>query len=158
MTVMLSPNDFDPVPLPYYDTVRVYWNTTKSCWSLLTRQTWQTKHNTRGSGWRLAGYTRGPICLDAADFLVYEAGRKRTLAEGRKNVHAYIEGTLVDATTIAGELLTLTYNPYKDTTFVSVEDDRRWPLPTGQATRVRLTSYPTTRRVGPSVIATWSEI
>ena len=55
-------------------------------------------------------------------FRVQQAGRKRVLREGKKNVHAYIAGhtcNLKDSTKMDGEA---TYNPYKYSTFVDRED------------------------------------
>ena len=45
-----------------------------------------------------------------------EAGRQRVIREGRKNVHAYAVGTLVERNWIAGyvgHLPRASYNPYK---------------------------------------------
>ena len=55
--------------------------------------------------------------LENVTFKVSEAGRQRVLREGRKNVHAYIIGDLVDGRPLTeGE--TVTYNPYKFSSFV----------------------------------------
>lgn len=55
--------------------------------------------------------------LENVTFKVSEAGRQRVLREGRKNVHAYIIGDLVDGQPLTkGE--TVTYNPYRFSSFV----------------------------------------
>lgn len=59
------------------------------------------------------------VLLHNAHGKVSQAGRRRVLAEGRKNVHAGIVGTLVH--TGAEGLFyghSVTYNPYKYTSFV----------------------------------------
>lgn len=47
-------------------------------------------------GWRVMGHAFS-LVLDRVTFRVYEAGRKRVLRTGVKNVHAYALGTLVQA-------------------------------------------------------------
>lgn len=61
----------------------------------------------------------GSIVLTKADFKVGQTGRRRVLKEKRKNVHAFIKGTVsnkcikdVDGWVKVG------YNPYKGDTFV----------------------------------------
>ena len=55
--------------------------------------------------------------LENVTFKVSEAGRQRVLREGRKNVHAYIIGDLVDCKPLTeGEIVT--YNPFKYSSFV----------------------------------------
>lgn len=58
------------------------------------------------------------ITLQDAEFKVGQAGRQRVLQEQRKNVHAYVVGTLIYA---AGEGLSrkVRYNPYHYPTFVN---------------------------------------
>lgn len=51
---------------------------------------------------------------------VSKAGRARVLREKRKNVHAGIEGTLVDQVPCLRLAEQVTYNPYKYETFVKV--------------------------------------
>jgi hypothetical protein len=50
------------------------------------------------------------ICLRNARFKVNESGRDRVRREGVKNVHAVIEGEVVDKKSIHGKLIT--YDPY----------------------------------------------
>ena len=57
------------------------------------------------------------VVLNECRFIVSEAGQKRVREEGRKNVHAFIEGYVVDARKSL-ELLdfgwdTVYYNPYE---------------------------------------------
>lgn len=146
---MLGPNDYDPVTLDHGERVRAYWNVTKSCWSVLTRAP---------KGWRVKGYTRGVFYLDDVDFVVQPGGRERVLARGTKNVHAYAVGTYTEDLYLQGTVLTVTYNPYKEDTFVTVDTDGgRWPMPGGLAKRVRFASYDDNNRVGPSVLAVWEK-
>lgn len=57
------------------------------------------QHHVPGKGWRkLKGATM--VVADDCAFKVYEAGRKRVLQQGVKNVHAYI---LANHVTVPGE-------------------------------------------------------
>lgn len=59
------------------------------------------------------------IALDDATFKVSEAGRQRVLREKRKNVHAFVVGTLSPIQdSYPGWVNVVTYNPYKYRTFV----------------------------------------
>ena len=69
---------------------------------------------------------RERVLLANAKFIVREGGRQRVLREGRKNVHAFVEGDLVDERGIFGQdehgkdfPMRVTYNPYKAATFVT---------------------------------------
>ena len=61
------------------------------------------------------------ISLQGATFHVQPAGRKRVLKEKRKNVHAYVSGERVAVASYDSSSERITYNPYKNKTFVSVE-------------------------------------
>ena len=61
------------------------------------------------------------ILLKNAEFVVQPAGRKRVVKEKRKNVHAYIRGERVAVASFDGKSERITYNPYKNKSFVSVE-------------------------------------
>jgi len=61
------------------------------------------------------------ILLKNAEFVVQPAGRKRVLTEKRKNVHAYIRGERVAVASFDSKSERVTYNPYKNKSFVSVE-------------------------------------
>lgn len=91
--------------------VRVYYNLHKKCLSV--------QHRTP-EGWRVLEHT-SDIKLKDVTFKVSKAGRARVLREGRKNVHAFVEGTLVDTCSTS---VRVTYNPYLYDSFV-VESSKR---------------------------------
>lgn len=86
--------------------VRVYYN--------LHRHTFSIQHKTP-DGWRVRAYA-DEVLLKDVTFSVSEAGRQRVIRAGRKNVHAYVTGTLVDS--LPECEVDVTYNPYKYSTFV----------------------------------------
>ena len=97
--------------VPVGAKVEVYWNLHKKVFSVRAR----------------SGEHRG--CLIAhvdeftlvnATFAVSEAGRRRVLAEQRKNVHAFVRGEWAKPTD--QPMLPVTYNPYKYETFVRPVD------------------------------------
>jgi hypothetical protein len=57
-----------------------------------------------------------------AEFKVSEAGRQRVIREKRKNVHAVVRGTLLQAGTIHNfplkDYIFVSYNPYKFNSFI----------------------------------------
>ena len=70
------------------------------------------------------------VRLSGVEFLVRESGRRRMLEQGRRNVHAYAVGTLVDyahpeetrdLARIQGR--GVHYNPYKHSSFVDHETE-----------------------------------
>ena len=65
--------------------VRVYYNLNKSVWSIKAME-----GTLKG---RVVAHAKGVALYDART-IVSQAGRERVLREGRKNVHAYIEGSL----------------------------------------------------------------
>jgi hypothetical protein len=88
------------------DNVRVYrnlGNTIKETYSI------QKKFNDR---WLVAGHS-DYLFLKEAYFKISEAGRKRVLKEGRKNVHSFIYGTLNFAAPVYDFNVKISYNPYK---------------------------------------------
>lgn len=87
--------------------VRVYYN--------LHRHTFSIQHYIDGKGWRVRDYA-DEVSLRDVTFHVSEAGRQRVIREGRKNVHAYVIGTLTDA--LPACEVDVTYNPYKYKGFV----------------------------------------
>ena len=87
--------------------VQVYYNLHKKCLSVRRRG-------------RVIEHT-GMILLKNATFHVQPAGRKRVLKEKRKNVHAYVSGERVAVASFDGSSERITYNPYKNKSFVSVE-------------------------------------
>jgi hypothetical protein len=52
-------------------------------------------------------------------FKVSEAGRQRVIAEKRKNVHAFVQGTIGDLRVTQTSSYDVTYNPYKYASFVA---------------------------------------
>jgi hypothetical protein len=81
-----------PVPVPPGTPVRIYRNLHARSWSV------QIKAPTgrgRAHAWRVAGHALDVVVADAV-FKVYAKGRARVLATGVKNVHAYVEGVLID--------------------------------------------------------------
>lgn len=101
-----------------------YGNLHKGLWSVRDQTTRKVTHH-------LASLT-----IEEATFKVSEAGRQRVLREGRKNVHAGVEGTLVlsDVDLLNRPGCKVRYNPYTQATFTC--ENR--PIQT--ATSVRL--YP----------------
>lgn len=67
--------------------VRVYWNATRKDWSIM--------QNVNGK-WRVIDH-RIRLRLVDATFHVSAAGRERVRRTGRKSVHAWVEGTLLEA-------------------------------------------------------------
>tara|TARA_R110002153_G_scaffold105200_1_gene243484 strand:+ start:881 stop:1276 length:396 start_codon:yes stop_codon:yes gene_type:complete len=91
--------------------VYVYFNLHKKVWSV------------RQDG-RIAEHTNH-IMLRDARFLVGQAGRKKVLEEKRKNVHAGISGYIVDRVpNVPDFCTTVSYNPYKNETFINFATER----------------------------------
>lgn len=93
--------------------VRVYWNFKHRCYSIF-----------QGGAVRASARA---VHLDDVEFHVREAARRRMVEQGRKTVHAYASGRLVDhvhpsdereLTPFSGS--TVRYDPYQDTSFVSL--------------------------------------
>jgi len=85
--------------------VQVYFNLHKKVFSVRCKKT------------RLVIAHVNNIYLEDVVFKVSENGRQRVLKEQRKNVHAYVEGTVSTnkSTAIQGFI---TYNPYKYDSFI----------------------------------------
>ena len=98
----------------YSMKVRVYYN--------LNRAVWSVQHYIPGKGWRVREYLDS-LVLEDVTFKVSEAGRQRVIREGRKNVHAYAVGTLVERNGggYSGHLARVSYNPYKAGAFVRMD-------------------------------------
>ena len=100
------------------DTVEVYRNLHKKCWSV------------RKKG-KVVLHTDS-ICLTSVDFVVHEVGRQRVILERRKNVHAFVRGQVSDLNT-ANEFArsykpqlswaSITYNPYRNGKFVDLNGE-----------------------------------
>jgi hypothetical protein len=91
--------------------VRVYRNLHRNCLSV--------QHKT-DRGWRLLQHIHA-IALRDVRFIVNESGRQRVLREKKKNVHAFIEGTVCDDF-ISDSSSLVYYNPYLYCSFVRSDD------------------------------------
>tara|TARA_A100001391_G_scaffold36357_1_gene19912 strand:+ start:834 stop:1232 length:399 start_codon:yes stop_codon:yes gene_type:complete len=80
--------------------VRVYKNLTKDTWSI---QDYKTR--------KVIGYSEN-IRLEDAQFVVSEKTRQRVISEGKKYVHAFVVGELVDTWKLTESYETVRYNPY----------------------------------------------
>jgi hypothetical protein len=107
-----------------FDTVRVYWNLHKGCYSV--------QSFIKGKGWRVVSHV-DKLWLDHPEFVVSAAGQARVRREGRKQVHAYIIGAPGEFTVgdwwqchedFDEESDAVTYDPYRDDTFVLREGRR----------------------------------
>ena len=68
------------------EPMRVYRNLHQKCWSVQQK-------DSKGR-WKVVAHAESITLADCV-FRVSEAGRQRVLSEGRKNVHAYIQGFYV---------------------------------------------------------------
>jgi hypothetical protein len=98
--------------------VEVYWNLHKKCWSV------------RHAHGKLIADRPHRTHLEMADvtWVVQRGGRERVLREGKKNVHAFARGTLIETKGLPhhkrqgrGSAVPVTYNPYKYDTFINAE-------------------------------------
>jgi len=91
--------------------VYVYFNLHKNCFSI------------RKNG-KVISHCDSVILKDAT-FKVSEAGRQRVLREKRKNVHAFVVGSVSDVSGLSGvehRITNIYYNPYKHNSFVRLDD------------------------------------
>lgn len=95
--------------------VQVYMNLHTGRWSIRSKATGRVVDHADN------------VLLHNARFRVQEGGRQRVINEGRKNVHAWVEGDLVGQDDFAAEVALESmmdcpaayYNPYKTSTFVN---------------------------------------
>ncbi len=108
--------------------VEVYWNLHKNCYSV--------RALTGENKGRVVAHPAG-VSLDGVTFAVQPAGRAKTLAQRRKNVHAYVRGTptkiwfwddddsriitLEDQRATVHPWTVVRYNPYTGPSFVTLE-------------------------------------
>ena len=85
--------------------VEVYKNLHKNCWSVRDNKTGRVIDHVRN------------IYIKDATLVVRPSGRKKVLRERRKNVHAFIKGT-INKDTYMGSIEEIIYNPYKYSSFV----------------------------------------
>lgn len=124
--------------------VEVYWNLHRKCWSVR-------------KGGRVIAHVNC-IALDNVKWVVRPAGNAKVRREGKKNVHAFARGEVLDSTTYDYEWtpdarngahwVNATYNPYVDDSFVWLqhydEGTKRHPLRNSSAGL--LTCDPVTKR------------
>lgn len=110
----------------------VYWNLHQKCYSV-----------------KVAGRVvchAAAVLLSDVEFVVQPAGREKVLREKRKNVHGFLRGTVMALEGLDGspaidgidgmpegnpfesEPVPITYNPYKDSTFVEINEGSRVPV------------------------------
>lgn len=87
----------------------------------LHRKLWSVKALEGPRKGRVIAHSHYVVLRDAVG-KVSQAGRERVLRERRKNVHAGIVGTLVEAEAHQIPARKVTYNPYKYETFVYADD------------------------------------
>lgn len=68
-----------------FETVRVYWNKTKKCFSVQTKQ---------DGKWRVWSHNK-TVFLYKPKFVIKEGEWQRALREKQRNVHAFIEGGMI---------------------------------------------------------------
>jgi len=96
--------------------VEVYWNLHKLLWSV------------RHKGRVLTHVDNVELC--DVTWVVQPSGRRRVIKEGRKNVHAFARGYIADTRSMAIQSMLdqaatpVTYNPYRDTSFVEATWER----------------------------------
>ena len=124
--------------------VRIYWNLHKGQWSI------QDKKSGLVVGRQPEVYLEGAYFEPTYDkrgrhiepkFNVRQGGRQRVLLEGKKNVHAFAEGWYPKHYVMYMPLMNtegrfVTYNPYKNDTFVYVDNGE----PVGQIGSIWLTT------------------
>lgn len=89
--------------------VEVYWNLHKNLWSV------------RHKG--IVIQHTDTVFIKDAKFVVQPSGNAKVRKTKRKNVHAFVRGTLTEPFKIK-DLKSIRYNPYKYTTFVVAESDK----------------------------------
>jgi hypothetical protein len=97
--------------IPELARVEIYWNLHKDCYSVRACSGPQ-----RG---RVVAHVSSFV-MKNVDLVVRQAGRRKVLETGRKNVHAFARGewTVIPQSTLtSGE--TLTYSPWKFDSFVT---------------------------------------
>ena len=80
------------------DRVRVYRNLHKDCWSVKNFEPGHPLYN------RVVAHAE-EVNLEQVKFIVSDSGYNRVHAEGRKNVHAYIQGRAVRKSALTARLV-----------------------------------------------------
>ena len=86
----------------------------------LRRQLWSLKALEGSNRGRVIAH-RKVVALSDCEFKVSEAGRRRVLREGRKNVHAGVVGYWRRKVISRGLSRAVTYNPFKGPTFIDCQ-------------------------------------
>jgi hypothetical protein len=90
--------------IPQDEPVFIYRNLHRKCFSI-------RKESTK----RIVGYDTSNFAINAAQFKVSQAGRRRVLRSGQKNVHAGIRGyfeKLPIGFALPEDVVKITYDPY----------------------------------------------
>tara|TARA_E500000318_G_scaffold70015_1_gene64766 strand:+ start:1151 stop:1555 length:405 start_codon:yes stop_codon:yes gene_type:complete len=95
--------------------VKVYYNLHKNCYSIVSLE----KENYG----KVIKYSNDVPLIDV-QFKVSEKLRQKVLKEKRKNVHAYVVGTLVNDFELNTPIRVATYNPYKYSSFVDASSKK----------------------------------
>ena len=99
--------------------VEVYYNLHKHVFSV--------RHKGRVIAWT------NVVAIENPEYVVRQSGRQRVLKEGRKNVHAFVRGDMLDHNNINHDFITynlslvgdrVTYNPYKYKSFVYKDSEK----------------------------------
>lgn len=102
---------------------RIYFNLHRRGWSILNPATGRVENK---------GTVTPHILLRDVTFKVYEHRRLKVIAEGRKNVHAFACGEIVDADPLAADaVVPISYNPYKAGYFVRKDQGHEGEAVTG---------------------------
>lgn len=109
------------------EKVFVYFDLHHKCWSLKSLKTGRVLNIDVVDGKRVKNEIQ-KVVLHDAKFKVSEAGRKRVLETGVKNVHAGVVGTVVSVGSVADDLAAyctrpVTYNPKKYSSFVDARTE-----------------------------------
>ena len=102
------------------DRVEVYRNLHKNCFSI--------RKNGRVVDYR---YDDEMLTLVDVKFAVQPAGRAKVLRERKKNVHAFVRGTVAENTGLAHQQL-VSYNPYEMDSFFTTFGGNKTPIKTAQ--------------------------
>jgi len=107
--------------------VAAYFNLHKNIFSLQSRE-----KDTYG---KVIGHVES-VVLKSPKFVVRQSGREKVLNEKTKNVHAFVVGYVVEGIDTRNVSRTITYNPYKYSSFV-VKDTEE-PIDTAEYAVLRL--------------------
>lgn len=99
-------------PLEVGQRVHVYYNLHQGGYSIKDKKTGL-----------VVGYAQN-VLITNCKFKVQQAGRRKTIDEKRKRVHAYVEGDFQAADTVHDTSIMdrVYYNPYETQEFTSMED------------------------------------